>query len=300
EQHLECKEWQILGPLGIEVVQEFSLPLGRLCVSVGSVERFTGDAIVNAANEACLGGGGVDGAISKAGGKKLLDARKGLPAKSGKRCPTRHAVVTTGGDLAAKWCIHAVAPRYPGKGTPGEKNAAQLADCDALLEGAAQMAMKLAAEKRVKTIAFPILGSGIFRGCRSLKEVVAANLRGICAGAYEGPPAEVAEAVAGGAAEAAPAAPSLVRVASEQVQAVFREWDTNMDGCLSVADMSRVLAEIGISKEDAEKLFNEADLNKDGMLDYAEFTQWLYTDSNKEFRDHVFHKRARLQRFTGM
>ena len=96
---------------------------GKLVVSQGSVVDFQGDAIVNAANQGCLGGGGVDGAISRAGGPELFRARQRLPvlrlartaARSEIRCNTGDAVVTTaGGSLHSKWVIHAVGPNFRG------------------------------------------------------------------------------------------------------------------------------------------------------------------------------------------
>eukprot|EP00746_Dinoflagellata_sp_MGD_P010945 gnl/MRDRNA2_/MRDRNA2_122799_c0_seq1.p1 gnl/MRDRNA2_/MRDRNA2_122799_c0~~gnl/MRDRNA2_/MRDRNA2_122799_c0_seq1.p1 ORF type:complete len:246 (-),score=41.46 gnl/MRDRNA2_/MRDRNA2_122799_c0_seq1:135-872(-) len=175
------------GALGVEVVQRFSLPNGLvLCVSTGSIERFRGDAIVNAANEGCVGGGGVDKAIAIAGGQKLLDARKQLPQHNGKRCETGKAVVTIGGGLPVKWCIHAVAPRYPAKGTAEASNMKKLMECDGLVESAYTKAMQLACQNKVCILAFPILGGGIFKGCRSLEAVVDAGVRGILATAYEG------------------------------------------------------------------------------------------------------------------
>jgi len=98
---------------------------GKIVISKGSIINFRGDAIVNAANELCLGGNGVDGLISRAGGKALYEAREALPVqkvrvenKEGKdffediRCPTGEARLTVGGDLKAKYCIHAVGPNY--------------------------------------------------------------------------------------------------------------------------------------------------------------------------------------------
>ena len=82
-----------------------------LVLAMGSVVNFTGSAVVNAANEGCLGGGGVDGAITAAGGKALAEARKALPVldKKRTRCPTGECVVTISGDLKAKdYCLHAV------------------------------------------------------------------------------------------------------------------------------------------------------------------------------------------------
>ena len=95
------------------IVDSFQVQSRETVVAIakGSVVDFTGSAIVNAANEACLGGGGVDGAITAAGGKALADARKALPEldKKRTRCPTGECVVTISGELKAKdYCLHAV------------------------------------------------------------------------------------------------------------------------------------------------------------------------------------------------
>ena len=160
---------------------------GVLVVSMGSVVDFSGDAIVNAANRTCLGGGGVDGAISKAGGPELLKARQALPVikREGKediRCPTGEARITIGGRLRAKWCIHAVGPNYRVE-MAGSKSAAE---CDRLLKSAYTAAMHLAAKQGVKTIAFSLISAGVFRGPRSLEEVLEIAAQGIVAGDYDG------------------------------------------------------------------------------------------------------------------
>ena len=102
---------------GLRVCAVKALPRGGVLVAArGSVVGFEGDAIVNAANEGCQGGGGVDGAITTAGGPEMAAARAALPViKSrmhGARCRTGSAVVTTGGRLNATHCIHAVGPNY--------------------------------------------------------------------------------------------------------------------------------------------------------------------------------------------
>ena len=100
------------------VLGAYELPYGVLYISQGSVVTFPGDAIVNAANTGCQSGGGVDGAITSAGGRGLREARAKLPVLDGgdsyfgDRCRVGDAVVTAGGDLAAKWCVHAVGPDY--------------------------------------------------------------------------------------------------------------------------------------------------------------------------------------------
>ena len=86
----------------------------KVIASQGSVVDFRGDAIVNAANERCVGGGGVDGAISRAGGSPLREARYRLPIvrRPNVRCPTGQAVITVGGRLRSNYVIHTVGPIY--------------------------------------------------------------------------------------------------------------------------------------------------------------------------------------------
>ena len=81
-------------------------------VHVGDITTFKGDAIVNAANERMLGGGGVDGAIHRAAGPKLLEYCRAVPEKNGVRCPTGSVIPTPAGDLDVGWVLHAVAPVY--------------------------------------------------------------------------------------------------------------------------------------------------------------------------------------------
>ena len=129
-----------VGPLGVAEVAAFQLPSGgQLVVSSGSVVDFCGDAIVNASNKQCVGGGGVDAAVSLRCGKALKAARLALPlvgpASMGVRCRAGDAVITIGGDLRAKWCIHAVGPdfRSEKKAGGGLLSAAQ---CEALVTNA--------------------------------------------------------------------------------------------------------------------------------------------------------------------
>lgn len=111
------------------------------------------DAIVNAANEWMLGGGGVDGAIHHAAGPKLYEACKEVPEISpGIRCPVGEARITPGFDLPAKYVIHTVGPRWKG----GSKNEAEfLAECY-------RNSLQLAAEHHLRSIAFPLISTGAF------------------------------------------------------------------------------------------------------------------------------------------
>src|SRR5437588_11580308 len=104
-----------------------SSPLDRMEVAEGDITRLALDAIVNAANEALLGGGGVDGAIHRAAGPRLLAACKAMPLlRPHVRCPTGEARITPGFDLPARHVIHTVGPIWHG-GKDGE--AEKLAKC---------------------------------------------------------------------------------------------------------------------------------------------------------------------------
>ena len=105
------------------------------------------EAIGNAANSALAGGGGVDGAIHRAGGPSLMAE---LRAKY-KGCPTGSAVITGGGNLKAKYVIHAVGPRY--SGSPKDAG---------LLAGAYRTSLELCSEHNVSSIAFPSISTGVY------------------------------------------------------------------------------------------------------------------------------------------
>ena len=117
----------------------------------GDITQLAVDAIVNAANTSLLGGGGVDGAIHRAGGKEILEECKLIRARQG-GCKTGEAVITTAGKLPAKKVIHTVGPVWNG-GTSDEDD--QLRNCYL-------NAIKLAEEQQFKSIAFPNISTGIY------------------------------------------------------------------------------------------------------------------------------------------
>lgn len=123
----------------------------KLRIIQGDITQQATDAIVNAANSSLMGGGGVDGAIHRAGGPAILDECKQIVARQG-RLPTGKAVMTTGGNLRAKHVIHTVGPVWHG-GSKGEPE---------LLASAYQESLKLAAENKLSSISFPSISTGIY------------------------------------------------------------------------------------------------------------------------------------------
>ena len=126
---------------------------GRVVIVVGDITRQHVDAIVNAANSTLLGGGGVDGAIHRAGGPEILkECREIRATVYPKGLPTGEAVITTGGNLPAKYVIHTVGPIY---GREPEREPELLAACY-------QNSLLLARQHQLSTLAFPSISTGAY------------------------------------------------------------------------------------------------------------------------------------------
>ena len=123
----------------------------RLVLIQGDITRQATDAIVNAANSGLMGGGGVDGAIHRAGGTAIMEECRRIRDKIG-RLPAGQAVITTGGRLKARHVIHTVGPVWHG-GNSGEAET---------LASAHRESLKLAAEKGLKSISFPAISTGAY------------------------------------------------------------------------------------------------------------------------------------------
>jgi O-acetyl-ADP-ribose deacetylase (regulator of RNase III) len=130
----------------------------------GDITKVIVDAIVNAANTSLLGGGGVDGAIHRAGGKAILEECRKIVARQG-GCKTGEAVITSGGNLPAKFVIHTVGPVWNG----GQNNEARkLSNCY-------RNSLQLAVENNCKSIAFPNISTGVYRFPKEEAATIAVN-----------------------------------------------------------------------------------------------------------------------------
>lgn len=126
---------------------EVRINQGLLALVQGDITEEETDAIVNAANSRLRGGAGVDGAIHRAGGPSIMEECRKIGG-----CPTGQAVITTGGNLKAKYVIHTVGPVYQG-GTGGEAD---------LLRSAYLSSLRLAAAKGLKSVALPAISTGVY------------------------------------------------------------------------------------------------------------------------------------------
>ena len=130
-----------------------SFLIGRVVVKVGDITKENVDAIVNAANGTLMGGGGVDGAIHRAGGPAIkAECKEIRRVQYPDGLPTGQAVITTAGKMTAKYVIHTVGPVY---GRGGKEKAELLAACY-------RNSLQLAEDKGLKTIAFPAISPGVY------------------------------------------------------------------------------------------------------------------------------------------
>ncbi len=130
---------------------ELTVEQAKLRIVQGDITQQSTDAIVNAANSSLMGGSGVDGAIHRAGGPAILQECRQIVARQG-RLPTGRAVITTGGNLEAKYVIHTVGPIWHG-GSKGEPE---------LLASAYQQSLKVAAENNLNSVSFPSISTGAY------------------------------------------------------------------------------------------------------------------------------------------
>jgi O-acetyl-ADP-ribose deacetylase (regulator of RNase III) len=134
----------------------------RIKLSQGDITKLQVDAIVNAANTSLMGGGGVDGAIHRAGGKQILEECRMIFARQG-GCKTGEAVITTGGNLPAKFVIHTVGPVWNG----GSRNEQQL------LTNCYKNSLKIAIKNNIQSVAFPNISTGIYHFPKPLAAEIA-------------------------------------------------------------------------------------------------------------------------------
>lgn len=138
--------------------------LNKIEVFKGDITKIAADAIVNAANTSLMGGGGVDGAIHRAGGPAILEECKKIVARHG-GCKTGEAVITTAGNLPANFVIHTVGPVWNGGQNKEEE---KLANCY-------RNSLQLAVVNNCKTIAFPGISTGVYRFPKDKAAAIAVN-----------------------------------------------------------------------------------------------------------------------------
>lgn len=130
----------------------------------GDITRQDTEAIVNAANTTLLGGGGVDGAIHRAGGPKILEECKVIRAKQG-GCEVGEAVITTGGNLLSDYVIHTVGPVWQGGNN----------DEPELLANSYRNSLKLAHKNNITSIAFPSISTGVYKYPKEKAAIITLN-----------------------------------------------------------------------------------------------------------------------------
>ncbi len=159
----------------LEILRKFTIPSTGtiLFISSGSILDYSGDAIVNAANEGCVGGFGVDEQINIAGGYELEIERKKLGG-----CKTGNAKITPSFlHSKVKWIIHAVGPAYRLKFEMNKE--------DKLLISAYKASLKISKEHSISKIGFCLLSTGVFRGIRDLKDILEISLLTLFENVYE-------------------------------------------------------------------------------------------------------------------
>lgn len=123
----------------------------NISLVAGDLTKSPANAIVNAANSIMLGGGGVDGAIHRAAGPRLLEECRKVKSINGERCPVGQARITQAGDLPCDFVIHTVGPRYR-----------QVTNAEVLLISAYRASLNLAIENNLKSISFPAISCGSY------------------------------------------------------------------------------------------------------------------------------------------
>jgi O-acetyl-ADP-ribose deacetylase (regulator of RNase III) len=134
------------------IMNEFAVGKAKIMLVQGDITKQSTDAIVNAANSTLMGGGGVDGAIHRAGGPAILDECMKIVEEKG-QCPTGEAVITTAGNMPSKYVIHTVGPVWRG-GNHNEPD---------LLASCYRKSLEVASQNNLKTISFPSISTGAYR-----------------------------------------------------------------------------------------------------------------------------------------